>query len=128
MLACIEPRLSFAIPTVPLVSIPDLVLEWKPLDRVARKLMQRTERGLVDFRHLMAVSSALSYTPVIDKRRLMIVGAVGDRVAPPKHARLLWEHWGEPRLRWFAGGHLLHVKRRSYLRDIRNFLTGLAFL
>ena len=49
-------------------------------------------------------------------------------MAPPKHARLLWEHWGEPDLHWFAGSHLIHLGRDAYHGRMREFLTDLGFL
>jgi len=49
----------------------------------------------------------------------MIIGGVGDRLAPPKHTRLLWEHWGRPRLHWFPGSHLLHLDKGEYVYETR---------
>ncbi|MCS6799340.1 MAG: alpha/beta hydrolase family protein [Myxococcota bacterium] len=127
LLACTEPRLHFAIPNVPLVSLPDLVLEWKPLGTLARLAMHLFGTRIEQVRHLLAVSSPLTYPPLLPRERLMIIGGVGDRLAPPKHARLLWEHWGRPRLYWFPGNHLLHFDRGRYLREIARFLRQTGF-
>ena len=128
MLACAEPRLAFAIPNVPVVSMPDLVLEWEPLGTALRAGLKLLRRSLVDARHLLAVANPLTYRPALDKDRLMIVGGVGDRLAPPKHSRLLWEHWGRPKLHWFPGSHLLHLDRGEYLEAQAMFLRRLDFL
>ena len=48
--------------------------------------------------------------------------------APPKHSRLLWEHWGRPKLHWFPGSHLLHLDRGEYLEAQAMFLRRLDFL
>jgi pimeloyl-ACP methyl ester carboxylesterase len=77
---------------------------------------------------MMAVHSPLTYRPAIPKEHLMIVGGVGDRLAPPKHARLLWEHWGRCRIHWFPGSHLLHLDRGAYLRKIAEFWGQIGFL
>jgi len=39
LLAGLEPRLEFALPVVPIVSIPDAMMEWKPLDRLMTGIM-----------------------------------------------------------------------------------------
>lgn len=128
LLASNEPRLKFAIPNVPVVSLADLVLEWHPLSAMVRLGLAALRRKISDGRAMLAVSSPLSYTPAIPKERLMIVGGVGDRLAPPKHARILWEHWGRPRLHWFPGSHILHLDQGAYLRHIARFLSELDFL
>jgi pimeloyl-ACP methyl ester carboxylesterase len=128
LLASLEPRLAFAIPNVPVVSLPDAVLEWNPAGTLMRLGMLASNLSLMDVRHCMAVHSPLSFEPVIPQERLMIVGGVGDRFAPPKHARLLWEHWNRPTLHWFPGNHLIHLDQGAYLRYIAKFLTRIGFL
>ncbi len=127
LLAATEPRLSFAIPNVPLASLPDLVLEWQPIGAVVRTSMKLFNQRMEDARHLLAVSSPLTYAPLLPRERLMVIGGIGDRLAPPKHSRLLWEHWERCRLHWFPGSHLIHLDRGAYLREIGRFLNDLDF-
>lgn len=122
-----EPRLAFAIPNVPVVSFPDLVLEWQPIGTFIRAGLKVVGKSIVDARRLLAVSNPLSYPPAIAKERLMIVGGAGDRLAPPKHSKALWEHWGKPALHWFPGSHLLHFDRDAYLVRIAEFLHAIGF-
>ncbi len=126
--ATAEPRLKFVIPNVPVVSIADLVLEWHPIAEAVRLSLAAAGRTLVDARELLAVSSPLSYPSLVPRERLMIVGGVGDRLAPPKHARLLWDHWNRPRMHWFPGSHLVHLDRGEYLRQVARFLGEIGFL
>lgn len=128
VLAVVEPRLSFAIPNVPVVTFPDLVLEWEPIGVTVRTMLRLVGRRLVDARRLLAVSNPLTYAPVVPKEGRMIVGGVGDRLAPPKHSLLLWEHWDRCALHWFPGSHLLHLDRGVYLEEIAKFLHRLQFL
>jgi len=128
LLACAEPRLKFAIPNVPVVSLADLVLEWHPLSGIIRLGLMALRRQIKEGRAMLAASSPLSYRPVIPKERLMIVGGVGDRLAPPKHSRILWDHWERPRLHWFPGSHVIHLDQGAYLRHIARFLSELDFL
>lgn len=127
LLAATEPRLSFAIANVPVASVPDLVQEWEPLGALIRFAMKRFGLGLEDARHLVAVSCPLTYEPKLPRERLFVIGGVGDRLAPPKHSRLLWEHWGRCRLHWFPGSHLLHLDRGAYLRETARFLRHVGF-
>lgn len=125
--AAVEPRLSFVIPNVPVVSIADLVLEWEPIGVAVRALLAATGMDIRAARHLLAPSCPLTYAPRLPPERLMIIGGVGDRLAPPKHARLLWEHWGRCRIHWFPGSHLLHLDRGEYFRQMKRFLGEIGF-
>ncbi len=57
----------------------------------------------------------------------MIIGGAGDRFAPPKHARLLWDHWDRPNIHWFPGNHIMHLDRGRYLKDAARFLRRIGF-
>ena len=83
---------------------------------------------LKDARRMVAVSCPLTYEPVLPSERLMIVGGVGDRLAPPKHSRLLWDHWGRCRIHWFPGSHIIHMDRGVYLTEMARFMVGRGFL
>ena len=128
MLACAEPRLTFAIPNVPVVSLADLVLEWQPVGAMIRAALHRHGLDLAAARYMVAASCPLSYPPAIPTERLMIVGGVGDRLAPPKHSRLLWDHWGRCRIHWFPGSHILHMDRGEYMRQVARFLRRVDVL
>ncbi len=128
MLASVEDRLAFAIPNVPVVSLADLVLEWQPIGVMLRGALATMGLTLADARRLIAVSCPLTFAPVLPTERLMIVGGVGDRLAPPKHSRLLWDHWGRCRIHWFPGSHIIHMDRGAYLTEMARFMVGRGFL
>ncbi|MEM7435722.1 MAG: alpha/beta hydrolase family protein [Myxococcota bacterium] len=128
MLASVEDRLAFAIPNVPVVSLADLVLEWQPIGWMLRTALATMRLDLADARRLVAASCPLTYAPVLPSDRLMIVGGVGDRLAPPKHSRLLWDHWNRCRMHWFPGSHIIHMDRGEYLIQMARFMVGLDFL
>ncbi len=128
VLAVAEPRLQFAVPNVPVVSIADLVLEWEPIGTALRAGLKVMRKSIVDARYLLAVSNPLTYEPALSPEQLMIVGGVGDRLAPPKHSQILWEHWNRCGIHWFPGSHLVHFDRGTYLREMGRFLGGLGFL
>jgi hypothetical protein len=41
---------------------------------------------------------------------------------------MLWRHWGEPELVWFAGGHVAQLARRSAFRALRRWLYSLELV
>lgn len=126
--ASVEPRLAFAIPNVPVVSLADLVLEWEPIGALMRTAMRVTKTDIRTIRHGLAAVTPLTYAPVVPKHRLMIIGGAGDRLAPPKHSRLLWDHWKRPRMHWYPGSHLVHLDQGAYLKEMARFMTEIGFL
>jgi hypothetical protein len=122
LLAALEPELAFAIPNAAVVSLPALLPAWFPANvttSVMRRLVGLPEE-LVD--GALALHSPLAYPPVVPKDRLMVVGGLGDRLAPPEQSLMLWEHWDRPRLHWFAGSHILHFGRGGYLDEMREVM------
>ncbi len=128
LIASVEPRIRFAIPNVPVVSLADLMLEWRPLSGYVRALMAATGMNVKHLRHVLAPCSPLTWPAQLPRERLMIVAGVGDRVAPPKHSRILWEHWDRCRLHWFPGSHILHLDKGEYLVEMARFMRDLDFL
>jgi pimeloyl-ACP methyl ester carboxylesterase len=121
LLAAVEPRLDFVIPNAAVTSMPALLPSWFPANVVAALQMRLTgSAGLAE--RALTVHSPLLYPPVVAKRGLLVVGGLGDRMAPPEQSLLLWEHWERPRLHWFLGSHLLHFGRRGYLDDMREVM------
>ncbi|HRE89678.1 MAG TPA: alpha/beta hydrolase family protein, partial [Myxococcota bacterium] len=127
LLASVEPRLKFAIPNVPVASLADLVLEWEPLGAIVRTALKAIGLDLVTARRMLAISCPLTWRPVLPRQRLMVIGGVGDRLAPPTHTRLLWDHWNRPRLHWFPGSHVIHVERTDYLNEMAKFFAEIGF-
>ncbi|MCC6624250.1 MAG: alpha/beta hydrolase family protein [Deltaproteobacteria bacterium] len=127
LLAATEPRLRFSIPNVPVASLADIVLEWEPLGTIIRAALKTLKIDVREARRLLAVSCPLTWKPILPKKRLMVIGGVGDRLAPPTHSRILWEHWDRPRLHWFPGSHVLHVDRFGYLHEIAKFFEEIGF-
>lgn len=127
LLAAVDPRLRFAIPNAAVTDIKALSAGWFPTN-VGMEAVS-CARGLPHDEMLdaLAVHCPLTYAPLLDKERLMIIGGLGDRLAPPEQSELLWEHWGRPRIHWFVGNHVMHLSRGAYLKEMRRFMGGLGF-
>lgn len=128
IVAAAEDRLAFSIPNVPVISFADLVLEWQPIGALVNTALFTVRKSLVDVRYMLAASCPLTYKPALPPERLMIVGGIGDRLAPPKHSRVLWDHWGRCRIHWFPGSHIVHLDRGAYLIQMARFMEELGFL
>ena len=74
------------------------------------------------FEAAIGITSPLSYRPLVPRARRLVVGGLGDRLAPPEQSLLLWEHWGRPRIEWFPGSHILHIGRARYRDALRELM------
>jgi len=113
--------LSCVIPGVPVSDFAGLSeLHSSPL--LVRSLH---EEGLtVDkLRELYRVVSPLAIAPKVDRERRFIFGGISDRLAPATQVHQLWEHWDQPKLFWYQGGHVSFV----WDRKVREFIES-AFL
>ncbi len=125
LLATLERDLAFAIAMVPVASLPELV--WgEPIHRHRRTEVEAHGITLPVFRELWQVHAPLLRAPVVPHARRFIIGALGDRICPPRHAHALWEHWGRPRIHWYPGGHLAQFRRGRALGDVCRFLHALG--
>jgi dienelactone hydrolase len=123
LLGAVEPRLDFVIPNAPVVWMPELVSSWLPANLVVaagRRVLGIPEELITGS---FAIHSPLSYPAVVPRSRLMIVRGLGDKLAPPEQAAMLWEHWGRPRMHSFAGSHVLHFGRAAYLSEMRKLMA-----
>jgi pimeloyl-ACP methyl ester carboxylesterase len=120
--------LEFAIPNVPVVSLVDLIFQWFPAGPIVKAGLRIADISIRDARHTMAVHCPLTYTPKLPRERLMIIGGAGDRLAPPKHSRLLWDHWDRCRIHWFPGNHVIHLDQGKYLKEMASFMRSVDFV
>jgi hypothetical protein len=89
---------------IPLCDIPDLFVHHAP----AYQRQEAEEAGVlgVRTRELFELVSPLSVTPKVSLENRFIFAGSDDKVSTPEQAERLWEHWGQPGIRWFAGGHV----------------------
>jgi pimeloyl-ACP methyl ester carboxylesterase len=127
LIAAVEDRIQAVIPNVPLVTPDATIDDWFPANLVValeKRLAghdQELEAGAARF------SSPLNYPPLVPKDRRLIIAGLGDRLAPPQQAELLWEHWDRCAFHWFPGNHILHVSQPEYLRRMTRFMGDVMF-
>jgi pimeloyl-ACP methyl ester carboxylesterase len=127
LLAAVEDRLDVVIPNAAVVDFPALVRRWFPANLGLWMGMLWAGIPADEMSRALVFHSPLHYHPCIPRSRLMIIGGLGDRLAPPDQSRLLWEHWGRPRLHWYPGSHILHFERSAYLRELPRFMQAAGF-
>ena len=127
LIACVDDRIQAVIPNVPVVAPDRTVDEWFPANYVVRlrELIARTDNQLVHA--ATRYPSPLNYAPLVPKDRRLIIAGLGDRLAPPEQAELLWEHWDRCAFHWFPGNHVLHVSQPDYLRRMTRFMRDFMF-
>ncbi|MGB5521667.1 MAG: hypothetical protein WBM26_19420 [Polyangiales bacterium] len=89
---------------IPVCDIPDLFVHHAPVDQ----RQEAEDHGVlgVHTRELFELVSPLSVTPHTTLENRFIFAGSDDKVSTPEQAERLWEHWGQPGIRWFAGGHV----------------------
>jgi pimeloyl-ACP methyl ester carboxylesterase len=127
LLAAVESRLQAVIPNVPVVSIDSEIDDWFPDNKLFTLASRLGWIGYEEFVAATAYHSPLTYPPLVAKDRRLIITGLGDRLAPPQQAEMLWEHWGRCAFHWFPGNHVLHVSQPAYLRRMIAFLQKFMF-
>jgi pimeloyl-ACP methyl ester carboxylesterase len=127
LIAAVDDRLEAVIPNVPVVTPESALDDWFPANKLVTLGRYITGVSREESMAASAYHSPLNYPPLVGKDRRLIITGLGDRLAPPEQAELLWEHWDRCALHWFPGNHILHVSQPEYLRRMTRFLRGFMF-
>ncbi|AMO63538.1 prolyl oligopeptidase family protein [Mycolicibacterium phlei] len=127
LIASVDHRIQAVIPNVPVVAPDQTVDEWFPANKVVglRNLLAGTDSELT--KAATRYSSPLNYRPLVPKKRRLIIAGLGDKLAPPQQAEMLWRHWDRCAFHWFPGNHVLHVSQPDYLRRMTRFMNEFMF-
>lgn len=127
LMAEAEPRLHFAIPNCAVTDLGTLMDGWFPAGPLIGAGLKLGRIDRQTHMEAMRLHSPLRYPARLPTDRLFVIGGLADRLAPPEQSARLWDHWGRPRLHWFPGSHILHLRRAVYLREIGRFLREIGF-
>jgi len=120
LLATLEPRLSFAIPIIPLASFADFAREQGRLGSGVEAAVQYQA-----YDEALRVVSPLARPSLLAPEKVLVLAAAHDRITPKVHAERLAAHFGS-RLVTFPGGHILQFGRADAFREIGRFWRGLG--
>jgi pimeloyl-ACP methyl ester carboxylesterase len=121
--ATVEPRLSFAVPFIPLASIADFAMDG---GRLVGTLPERQRQHAL-LESVYAVVSPLARPPLVQPEGRLVVAGRADRITPVSHAERLARHLEAP-LEVFHGGHLLQLGRGRGFRAVGRMLGRLGML
>jgi pimeloyl-ACP methyl ester carboxylesterase len=127
LIAGVDDRVQAVIPNVPVVTPESAFDDWFPANMLVKLGNRVTGTDRTASTAASMYHSPLNYAPLVPKDRRLIITGLGDRLAPPKQAELLWEHWDRCAFHWFPGNHILHVSQPDYLRRMTRFMSGFMF-
>ena len=117
---------AFSIPIVPMSSMPEMA--WVAMARdPGFRTLKKAGLSVDLLRGVYRVHSPLTHTLKGEKDNVFIVGGIGDKLVPAKQVKMLEEHWGNPRIQWFRGGHAASLKRSKVFGEILNFLRDRGY-
>jgi hypothetical protein len=122
LIASVDDRLEAVIPNCPVVTPASMFDEWFPANIMVQLGFRLYGISREELDAGLSYHGPLNYQPRLPKDRRMIITGLGDRMAPPEQAVMLWNHWDRCALHWFPGNHVLHVSQLDYLRRMTSFL------
>ena len=125
LLAGLEPDIDVVVAGIPVSDIPTLFHEHSPLHVRARAIEHRILGGPAE--DVYRVVSPLRLAPRVPRDRRFIFAGYGDRLAPPKQAQTLWEHWEKPQISWYAGNHVGYLWSKQVSRFLVDSLADAGF-
>ena len=127
LIATADDRLEAVIPNVPVVTPESAFDDWFPANKLVALERRLGDISREESAAASAYHSPLNYAPLVPRDRRLIITGLGDRLAPPEQAEMLWEHWDHCALHWFPGNHILHVSQPEYLRRMTRFMRPFMF-
>jgi dienelactone hydrolase len=127
LVASVDDRLEAVIPNCPVVTPATMFETWFPASKLVELGLRLSHIDGDELTAGLSFHCPLNYRPLVPKDRRMLITGLGDRMAPPEQAVMLWEHWDRCALHWFPGSHVLHVSQLDYLRRMTRFLRPLMF-
>ena len=127
LIAGVDDRIQAVIPNVPVVTPEAAFDDWFPANMLVRLGNRLTHVDKQKSDAATRFHSPLNYAPLVPKERRLIIAGLGDKLAPPQQAEILWRHWDRCAFHWFPGNHILHVSQPDYLRRMTRFLRPFMF-
>lgn len=122
LLSTLEGELDSVIAVVPTGDLAASMREAAPVTPAKR----RWHRRIHDHRSALVhrVVSPLAAPCLVPHQRRHIVAGQVDRIAPPRGAAQLWQHWDEPSIAWRPRGHVTAWRGAEYDDHIASILVA----
>ncbi len=119
---CFDGDLDAVIAGIPVCDFPALFTRQAPKHVRERAVQHGILEGNVEQVH--RVVSPLAMPCLVPEERRFIFAGLGDRMAVPAQATALWEHWGQPSIRWFPGNHVGYLWSSKVGEYVDSVLSG----
>ncbi len=126
VVACVEPRISFAVPIIGHLDLPDIIGKAPVLEGVRREL---AGFGISSERvaELMDLVGLTRLMPAIAPERIVIVAAEDDLIVPADSMRRQIGRWPGVQSIWLKGGHMTALARLpGALPDLKKRLDTMS--
>ena len=126
LVAGLEDGLDAVVAGIPVVDFPALFRTQSPAHVVARSIEHEILDGPGEA--VASVISPLSFPPRVAHAGRFVFAGLGDRMAHPRQAHQLWQHWEEPSVHWYPGNHVGYLLSPGVWRFVDRSLRsrGLA--
>lgn len=122
ILACIEPRFSFALPLIAHMDLAAVTQDAPVLTRMRRELKEFGWK-LHRFSQLLASWGWYDLRPQVGTDHILMLAAKQDRFFPAPKVEAMWSEWEQPTIRWYPTSHMGFIPLLPLaLREIRKFL------
>jgi len=118
LLAGLEQGVDGVVAGIPVSDFPGLFHRHSPHDIRARSIEHKIMGGPAE--SVYRVVSPLSFEAKVPRHGRFIFAGYGDRLALPDQAQRLWEHWEQPRISWYSGGHVGYL----WSKQVTDFLIS----
>lgn len=110
---------------IPLCDIPNLFLHHAP--EAQRRQVNATDRLRPNLHELFELVSPLELEPLVPQEHRFIFAASDDQISTSHQARRLWDHWQQPGIHWFPGGHVSFFLSKGVRMAVNNRLHSSGF-
>ena len=126
LLAGLVQGIDGVVAGIPVSDFPGLFHRHSPHDIRARSIEHKIMGGPAE--NVYRVVSPLSLEAKVPRGGRFIFAGYGDRLALPDQAQRLWEHWDQPRISWYSGGHVGYLLSKQVteflVSSLREISTG----
>ena len=122
LLACVEPRLAFALPLIAHVELGAIIRDAPVLSRMRRELSAHGW-SVDDLMTFIDECDWSALRPVLPLDRIQVHVADDDRFFDPEVSRRMLERWGQPETRWWSASHMSFIPQLPRVaRDLQGFV------
>lgn len=122
LLSTLEGELAGLVAVVPTSDLAASMRDAVPVTPAKRRMHRRVHDDRSTLVH--RVVSPLAGPCLVPHQRRHIVAGQVDRIAPPRGAAQLWQHWEEPSIAWCPRGHVTAWHGVAYDDHLTSLLSS----